>query len=925
MLATLPLLLLSILAPAASQNAPAAAAPAPPAGRITVPHERYRLDNGLDVILAPDHSLPKVEVNLWYRVGSKDEPLGRSGFAHLFEHLMFMGTNRVPNSEFDSIMEAGGGANNATTSEDRTNYFDWGPAPMLETLLWLEADRLESLDEAMTQEKLDLQRDVVRNERRQSIENQPYGKAEILVDELMYPPGHPYQISVIGKHEDLQAATVSDVKSFFNRYYLPNNASLCVVGDFDPAQAKQWIQQEFGDLPPGPEPPPVDAPPARLDGPRRITLEDKVELARLSFVYHSPAFFKPGDAEMDIVGSALSEGTNSRLYQRLVVKDGLAVDVAAYQASRLLGSLFHVDVMAAPGADLAALEAAVDDELGRLLSQGLEPGERERTVARIETNSVRSLESLHARADRLNQYLMAFGDPDGFERDLDRYRRATDEGVAAWARSVLDPQRRLVMTVLPEGSRAHDVARDRRPAEANAAPAFDPPVPSMSRRESGLEVWHLQRTGLPLVAISLVLPNGAITETPEQAGLATLAASMMEEGAGDLDSRAFAQALQQLGADFSVTAGLRQTIVQLNVLEEHLDEALALFHEAVARPRFDAADFERVRRLQAESLRQALDDPGTVARQVGARLWYGERHPYGRPVGGFPETVEKLALEQAREFQAGLAQPKGALLVMAGDLDPARARAVADALDQDWPKAAHPLPAVPASTPAAALQPPRAVLVDRPDAPQTVVSFIMPGQAGTDPERIPADVLNSLFGGSFTSRLNQNLREDKGYTYGARSGFTRRPDQGTFGASADVRTDVTGASLKEFLGEFERARGADIAPDEVAGATSTVRARIVSGYESLGSTVGTWLTMRERGNVPADAAQDLAKLAGVTPAEINELVGRLIPTDHLLLVLVGDRRAVLPQLEGLALPPIDIVDEHGEKVPEGIVPAAGTH
>ncbi|HZJ70397.1 MAG TPA: insulinase family protein, partial [Planctomycetota bacterium] len=494
---------------------------------------------------------------------------------------------------------------------------------------------------------------------------------------------------------------------------------------------------------------------------------------------------------MDIVGSALSEGTNSRLYQRLVVKDGLAVDVAAYQASRLLGSLFHVDVMAAPGADLAALEAAVDDELGRLLSQGLEPGERERTVARIETNSVRSLESLHARADRLNQYLMAFGDPDGFERDLDRYRRATDEGVAAWARSVLDPQRRLVMTVLPEGSRAHDVARDRRPAEANAAPAFDPPVPSMSRRESGLEVWHLQRTGLPLVAISLVLPNGAITETPEQAGLATLAASMMEEGAGDLDSRAFAQALQQLGADFSVTAGLRQTIVQLNVLEEHLDEALALFHEAVARPRFDAADFERVRRLQAESLRQALDDPGTVARQVGARLWYGERHPYGRPVGGFPETVEKLALEQAREFQAGLAQPKGALLVMAGDLDPARARAVADALDKDWPKAAHPLPAVPASTPAAALQPPRAVLVDRPDAPQTVVSFIMPGQAGTDPERIPADVLNSLFGGSFTSRLNQNLREDKGYTYGAYSSFGATRFRGTWVSSAEVRTDVT--------------------------------------------------------------------------------------------------------------------------------------
>ena len=740
----------------------------------------------------------------------------------------------------------------------------------------------------------------------------------------MYPPGHPYQISVIGKHEDLQAATVEDVKAFFNRYYLPNNASLCVVGDFDPATCKQWIQQLFGDLPPGPEPPSVEARPARLDGPRRITLEDKVELARVSFVYHSPAFFKPGDAEFDLLGSVLAEGTGSRLYQRLVVKDGLAVDVSAFQASRLLGSLFRIDVMAAPGADLSALEAAVDDELARVLADGLEPGERERVVAQIETSSVRSLESLHARADRLNQYLMAFGDPDGFERDLDRYRRATDAGVVAWGRSVLDPERRLVMTVLPEGDRPHDVARDRQPeaVTAAAAPAFDPPVPSMSRRDSGLEVWHLQRTGLPLVSVSLVLPNGSISEAQEQAGLATLAASMMEEGAGDLDSRAFAQAMQQLGADFSVNAGLRQTIVQLTVLDQHLDEALALFHDAIVRPRFATADFERVRRLQAEGLRQALDDPGTVARQVGARLWFGEKHPYGRPSGGFPETVERLTLEQARAFQAALAQPQGALLVMAGDLDADRARAVADALDRDWPQAGQPLPPVPAATPPAPVQAPRAVLVDRPDAPQTVVSFLMPGQAGTDPDRIPADVLNSLFGGSFTSRLNQNLREAKGYTYGARSGFSRRPDQGTFNASADVRTDVTGASLTEFLKEFKDARAGGIAADEVSGAVSTVRARIVSGYESLGSTVGTWLAMRERGNLPSDAAQDLARLGQVTPETVNGMVQRLIPTDHLLLVLVGDRNAVLPQLEGLELPAVDIVDERGAPVPEGVLPAA---
>jgi predicted Zn-dependent peptidase len=280
-------------------------------GRIEVPHERYTLGNGMDVILAPDHSLPRVEVNIWYRVGSKDEKPGRSGFAHLFEHLMFMGTERVPS--FDVPIEAGGGANNATTSPDRTNYFDWGPAPMLETLLWLEADRLESLDEAMTEEKLETQREIVRNERRQSGENRPYGSADLLVNELLYPPGHPYQISVIGKHEDLLAASVRDVTDFFQRYYVPNNAALCVAGDFDPDHAKQLVERYFGDLPAGPEPPRVRVDPVVLDGERRVVLEDKIQFPRLSMVWHSPAFFHPGDAEMDLLADALTNGRNSRL------------------------------------------------------------------------------------------------------------------------------------------------------------------------------------------------------------------------------------------------------------------------------------------------------------------------------------------------------------------------------------------------------------------------------------------------------------------------------------------------------------------------------------------------------------------------------------------------------------------------------------
>jgi predicted Zn-dependent peptidase len=881
--------------------------------RIEVPHEQYVLGNGLAVILAPDHSLPRVEVNIWYRVGSKDEKPGRSGFAHLFEHLMFMGTARVPS--FDVPIEAGGGANNATTSADRTNYFDWGPAAMLETLLWLEADRLESLDEAMNDEKLITQREIVRNERRQNGENRPYGTADLLVNELLYPPGHPNQIDVIGKHEDLVAATVADVTDFFQRFYVPNNASLCVAGDFDPAVTKAAIERYFGDLPAGPEPPRVRVDPVVLDGERRVVLEDKIQFPRLSMVWHSPAYFHPGDAELDLVGDALSNGKASRLYKRLVVEDGSAVDVAAYQASSLLGSQFRVEVYAVPGADLAAIEAAVDEELLRLVSAGPTDAELTRAVAGIETRVVSSLQSLHARADSLNRYLMHYGTPDGFERDLDRYRRATPEGVRAWARSTLDPGRRLVMTVLPEGSLPQSSARDTAPPAPAGGTAFEPPVPAASRRPSGLELWHSPRPGLPLVDVTLVLPGGTLAETEAQAGLATLTASMLEEGAGERDAPAFSDALQQLGASFDVSAGRRETYVSLRVLERNLDAALELFHDAVVRPRMAAEDFERARRLHVEALRQALDDPASVARMAAAAAFYGPGHAYGRPGGGYPETVAALELADVKAFHARLARPQAALLILAGDVTVERAAAIAARLDTGWPRG-EPL-TVPERLPVPAPAPPRAVLVDRPGASQTIVVFQMPGQAGTDPLRLPADVFNTLLGGSFTSRLNQNLREDKAYTYGAGSRFERAPDQGSFGASAQVRTDVTGASIGEFLAEFERIRAGGIAPEEVGSAASTVRSRIVSGYESLGSTVRTWLALRERGAGPEDAARDLAALPGIDAAQLDALAAGLVPVEHMLLVLVGDAEALLPQLLELPLPPVQRVDERGRIVEAG--------
>ena len=417
---------------------------------LSIPHEHYELANGLDVILVEDHSLPQVVVNLWYDVGSSNEVKGRTGFAHLFEHLMFMGTDRVPGSGFDMAMEAHGGWNNAWTSEDATDYYEVGPPNLLETLLWLEADRLESLGASMTQDKLDLQRDVVRNERRQSYENAPYGKLWLELPAAMYPEGHPYAHPVIGSHEDLIAAQVSDVTDFFSTWYVPNNASLVVAGDFDPEAIKPVIERMFGHIPAGELPETGDVPAVDTPQKARVEVTDKVQIPLGVLAWHSPAALKAGDAEMDLVASVLAGGRASRLYRRLV-DSGLALEVDASQFSQDLGSLFLIDFKPTEGNHLDALQEAVFEELSALASEGPSDDELERAINGFEMDFLHKLESLHSRASALNRYNVAVGDPDWLAQDLARYRNATTEGVRA-AAALLTAERASSLRVLPESA-----------------------------------------------------------------------------------------------------------------------------------------------------------------------------------------------------------------------------------------------------------------------------------------------------------------------------------------------------------------------------------------------------------------------------------------------------------------------------------------
>ena len=450
------LLLFTLAAVVAAPPVPARAAE--PA--LHVAFQRYRLPNGLTVILHQDHTLPQVVVDLWFRVGSKDERVRRTGFAHLFEHLMFMGTKNVPNGQYDAIMEAQGGSNNASTSEDRTNYFDVGPSNLLETFLWLEADRLATLPDAMTKAKVDLQRDVVKNERRQSYENRPYGGVELVIPEKMYPPGHPYHHPVIGSMADLSAARVEDVKAFFRSHYVPSNASLVVAGDFKPDEAKKLVDRYFGWMPRAPEPPHAVPPPATLTKSVRVDLKDAVELDQVNLVWHAPAELQNGDAECQLLAALLGGGHSSRLEKALIYDQKIASEVVVEDRPLRFGGNFVISATAQPGHSAAELEKAIDVELGKLLELREPPTEREVARARVfvETQILRQVASLFGMADMLNEYQFVTGDPGGLERGLVARFSHLGPSDVTWAARRYLSQPRLTVTVRPKKSPAKEVA-----------------------------------------------------------------------------------------------------------------------------------------------------------------------------------------------------------------------------------------------------------------------------------------------------------------------------------------------------------------------------------------------------------------------------------------------------------------------------------
>lgn len=880
--------------------------------------EKYRLSNGLDVILHQDHSIPLVAVNIWYHVGSKNEKPGRTGFAHLFEHMMFEGSQHH-DSEYFEPLEKIGGSINGSTSEDRTNYWENVPTNYLELALWLESDRMGFLLPAMTQERLDNQRDVVKNERRQGLDNQPYGKVYELLPPLLYPDDHPYSWTVIGSMADLSAASLEDVSQFFRTYYTPSNASLCIAGDFDPSAARQMVEKYFSSIPPGP---PVDSLSCwipELDGVKRALAEDNVRLPRLYYAWHTPAQYTPGDAEFVMLAQILATGKTSRLYRRLVYELQIAQDVNVYQSSGELGSYFLVIATAREGHALEELEEATDAELGKILTDGITPGELAEAQTTREAGFVRHLEQIGGfggKADQLNNYNIMLGDPGKFQWDLDRYTKATVEDVQEYAKRYLDLDRRVILHVVPQGDLAAATVELDRATEPEPAtePSFAPPKIQRGKLSNGLEVLVVSDPKLPLVQANVVFKGGWSADPMDLLGTASLTAELIDEGTTSRTVLQIDEEAKRLGADLGTYSSFDSSSVTLNVLKRNLTPGLELLADIVLNPTFPEEELERQCKIYLGRIQQESKEPFTVARKLYSRMLYGPEHPYSQPYtgSGTEESIKKITRNDLVKYYQANFFPNNAAAVMVGDITLHEAKERLEEAFAAWKPGSVAQREVPEPP---ALMSTKAYIADKPGAAQSVIVAGNMGVRRSDPDYIACQVMNNAFGGQFTSRLNMNLREDKGYTYGAGSYFFATRGLGPFMCYTQVQTEITREALAEIMKEMSDIVGSRPLTDtELIDSKNNLIKGFPQRFQTFPGIAGQ-LGGLFAYELPDDELETyVSRINAVDGLMATKAAKDHLHPDALLIMIVGDRAKLEQRIQELGLGELYFTDADGNPV-----------
>lgn len=882
-----------------------------------IPYEKFVLANGLTVLVHEDHKAPIVAVNVWYHVGSKNEKRGKTGFAHLFEHLMFNGSEHNNTDYFVAMEKVGATDLNGTTNSDRTNYFENVPVSAFDLALFLESDRMGHLLGALDQAKLDEQRGVVQNEKRQG-ENQPYGVTRQILTENTYPVGHPYSWTTIGSMEDLNAASLDDVKEWFRTYYGPNNAVLSIAGDVTLAAVKEKVEKYFGDIPPGPPIAKQNVWIAKMAGVHRGSVQDRVPQARVYMIWNVPKFGHGDAVALDLAASLLSSGKNSRLYKRLVYDDQIATDVTAFLWEREIGSQFYIQATVKPGGDAATVEKTINEELARFFKDGPTANELTRAKASHRSEFIRGIERIGGfggTSDVLATNFVYAGDPAFYKK-----RFEIEDAFTA------DDIRRITAQWLSDGVYVLDVSpypelktsgggADR----SSLPPVAQPPSPRFASYETatltnGLKVLVARREGVPVIELRLLVDAGFAADQGGLPGTASLALEMIDEGTNTRTALQISEELDRLGATLSTSSTVDTSVVALSALKATLDPALALYADVVLNPTFPQADFDRLQKQQIARIQREKVSPGAMARRVLPGLLYGRDHAYGQPLtgSGTEASVSSMTRESLRGFHRAWFKPSNATLIVVGDTTKAEIMPKIEKLFAAWTPGEAPkkniadVPQRPASC---------VYLIDRPGSQQSVIFAGHVSPPKNDPDVIAIDTMNDLLGGAFVSRINMNLRENKHWSYGAGSFFLDARGQRPFITYGSVQSDKTAESMMEIAKELRGIVGdRPIAQDELAKSQANLTLSLPGLWET-NSAVADSLADIVRFNLAADYFDTYAgTVHSLTLDKVSAAAKRVLHPDNIVWVVVGDRAKIEAGVRALKFGELQIVDADGAPV-----------
>ncbi len=899
-----------------------------------IPYQKYVLDNGLTLILHTDKSDPLVHVDMTYHVGSGREEVGKSGFAHFFEHMMFQGSEHVADEQHFKLVTEAGGTMNGTTNSDRTNYFQTVPANQLEKMLWLESDRMGFLLDAVTQEKFEVQRETVKNERGQSVDNRPYGRLNERVAEALYPEGHPYSWPVIGHMEDLDRVDVNDLKAFFKRWYGPNNATLTIGGDINTAETLALVKKYFGSIPRGPEVKMPEKPSFEITEDRYISMQDNVHLPLIYMSYPTVSVRDEDEAPLDLLSSILGGGKTSLFYKNLV-KNQLAVQASVSHPCAELACTFNLYALPHPasGKSLAEIEKVMRDTLVEFEARGVEDDDLIKAKAGMESNFVFGLQSVQGKVSQLASNETFKGNPNYIAQDIARYAGVTKADVMRVYKKYIKGKHGVIMSVVPNGKldmaarkdtftpkqRTFDrtkiatkiaslnTVKPKDNFDRNIIPKAQANKPVMvpqmwqSELANGIKILGSESLETPTTSLLLKIPAGHYYETKDKAGLVHLLAAMLNESTALRSAESMSNELEKLGSSVHISSSDEYLSVSVNSLTKHLNATMALVNEKLMQPAFIESEFQRNQNNAIQGVNNNKKDAGYLASTAFNQLLQADNIA-AMPSGGTEETLKNITLDDVKAFYAKQIKPSGGQLIVVSDLKKEELLKTFDVF-KVWQGEGQSLDL---TLPVPNTKMGVIYLVNKDDAAQSVIRMgkrsITQDITG---EYYKSYLMNFPLGGDFNSRINLNLREDKGYTYGARSYFSADKLAGAFIASAEVRADVTDKSIIEFVNEIKNYTQNGITAEELEFMRKAINQKDALKYETPRAKLGFLAQILEHDLSPDFVKERNEIVENITAEEINALAKKHLNLSDMLTVVVGNASVLKPQLEALGYEVID--------------------